>query len=141
MQREKQRILSREWYARTEQRIAWLTLIFGIAAAGVVWLLVSPSWGVGLLLGALLAWLNLHWLQQTLDAVVRVGTAQSGVPRPRVSFWIYARFFLRYALVGLVLYTAWLFFRVPVVSMLTGLCALGAAVVAVCTYEIFVRPG
>jgi len=103
--------------------------------------LVSPSWGAGLLLGAILAWVNLRWLQQALDAVVRVGTAQSGVSRPRVSLWIYARFFLRYAVVGLVLYTGWLFFGVPVVSMLTGLCALGAAVVAECTYEIFVRPG
>lgn len=127
-------------YARPERRIAWLTLAIGSATAAGVVLVVTPRAGVGVLLGALLAWVNLRWLQQALDALVQLSTAQAGEARPRISSWVYIKFFARYALIGLVLYVMVSGFRIPVLSMLGGLCALGAAAIAESVYEVIARP-
>lgn len=127
-------------YGRPERRIAWLTLAIGSVAATVVAIAATPRAGVGVLLGAMLAWVNLRWLQQALDALVQLSTAQAGKARPRISSWVYFKFFARYALIGLVLYVMVSGFGIPVLSMLGGLCALGAAAMAESLYEVIARP-
>ena len=128
-------------YARPERRIAWLTLLLGGAAAAGVAVGVSPRAAAGVVVGTLLAWANLRWLQQALDALVRLATAQAGKPQPRVSIWVYIKFFARYALIALLVYAMVARFRVPILSLLAGLCAVGAAALAESVYEIFVPPG
>ena len=71
-------------YARSERRIAWLTLALGGAAAIVVAILRHWSWAEGLAIGAVLAWLNFRWLRRGLDALVAVATAQEGAAKPRI---------------------------------------------------------
>jgi hypothetical protein len=134
-----QTLRSSEWFERVQWRIAWLTLGIGVIAACVVALAGFGRWGIGILLGAVLAWVNFRWFEQAIGAVARVASAQAGAPRPRVSMWIWVKFFGRYGLIAVLLYTAWAIFRIPVVSMLAGLCALGAAVTAESVYEIFKR--
>jgi hypothetical protein len=125
--------------AVTERRIAWLTLLIGFAAGGIVAVLRDPWWGAGLAIGAGLAWLNFRWLRQGLDALVAASTAQSGAEQPRVPVGAYFRALFRYALIGFSVYVIFKVLRVPLVSIVVGLCALGAATMAVSVYEIW-RP-
>jgi hypothetical protein len=125
--------------ATTERRIAWLTLLIGFAAGGIVGVLRDPWWGAGLAIGAGLAWFNFRWLRQGLDALVAASTAQAGVEQPRVPMGAYFRALFRYALIALTVYVIFIILRVPLVSMVVGLCALGAATIAVSVYEIW-RP-
>jgi hypothetical protein len=130
---------SREWYARAERRIAGLTLALGLAAAVAVAIAGYPRWGLGIAVGAALAWVNFRWFEQGVSAVVRVAQAQTGAPKPHISMWVWVKMFARYGVVGVLLYTTWALWKVPVVAMLAGLCALGAAVMAEGIYEIMGR--
>lgn len=125
---------------RAEQRIGWLTLVLGLAAAaGVAVVLTMPA-GAGVAVGTLLAWVNHRWLRQGLDAVVKVSVAQAGSKKPRISRWTWARLFGRYILIGVVAYAIVKFFAVPVLSVVAGLFALGAATMVEGIYEAAVRP-
>ena len=128
-----------EWYTRVERRIAWMTLAFGAAGGAAAGLAGYPKWGVGIAIGAALAWINFRWFEQGVSAVVRVAQAQTGAPKPRISMWVWVKMFGRYGVIAVLLYTTWALWRVPVVAMLAGLCALGAAVMAESIYEILGR--
>jgi hypothetical protein len=121
----------------TERRIARLTLaVGGLAAVGAGWLF-SIRVGAGVLLGSLLAWIGFRWLESGLDALVRVSTARAadsakaGVPLGAV--W---KLLARYALIVAAVYVTFSLFQIPVLSMLVGLCALGAATILATLYEI-----
>ena len=123
---------------RTERRIAWLTLLCGaVAALGVACVARNWGWAGGLLIGAALAWLNFRWLRKGLDALVAASAAQAGAEKPRVPIGTYFRAVFRYALIGLIVYVIFKFLRVPLASMILGMCALGAAAIAASVYEIF----
>ena len=121
---------------RTERRIAWLTPMFGLAAAAVAAGLHRWSWAAGLAIGAGLAWLNFRWLRRGLDALVVVSTAQEGAAKAHIPTGTWARLVLRYGLIGLCVYVIFEYLNVPLVSMILGLCALGAATIAASVYEI-----
>ena len=123
-------------YARTERRIARWTLLLGFAAAVGAALWFSLRAGAGVLVGAVLAWVSFRWLKGALDALARVSTAQAEAIQVRLPVWSLVRIFLRYALLGLAVYVIFVSFKVPVLSMLVGLCALGAATLAASIYEL-----
>jgi small-conductance mechanosensitive channel len=123
----------------TETLIAWLTPVLGIIAAATAFLLHRKDWSAGLIIGAALAWLNFRWLRQGLDGLVAESQAQAGREKPRVSIVTYLLALLRYSLIALIVYVIFVYLHVPLVSMLVGLCALGAAAIAASVYEIF-RP-
>lgn len=125
--------------ARTERRIAWLTLLIGFAAGAVAGLLRKWPWAAGLAIGAVLSWLNFRWLRQGLDALVSAAAAQAGSERPRVPILTYLRTLFRYGLIALAVYVIYIALRVPPLSMVVGLCALGMATMAASVYEIL-RP-
>ena len=122
--------------AVTERRISWLTLLFGLIAALLVALLRDRLWGAGLAIGAALAWLNFRWLKRGLDALVLASTAQSGKEKPAVPLLSYFGIVFRYMLIALAVYVIFNYLRIPLVSMIVGLCALGAATIAASVYEI-----
>jgi hypothetical protein len=131
--------LEPERYRRTERRIAQLTLAVGaVASAGACWRF-SPRVAVGVLLGSVLAWVNLRWLARALDALTKVSTAKAGSSEARLplstAFWLLAR----YVLIAAVVYVTFSVFKVPVLSMVVGLCALGAATISASLYEVL-RP-
>ncbi len=127
-------------YLRSEGRIAQLTLILGIVAALPVAYFYGWRWGIGIFIGAVLAWLNFRWLQKGLDALANASTAQSSQPSPEVPFSTYFFAALRYLLIGLAVYVIFKVLNVPVLSMIFGLCALGAATFAVSVHEILHSP-
>ena len=126
-------------YIRTEQRIAWLTLALGGAAAVAAAGVGRWPWAKGLAIGAVLAWLNFRWLRRGADALVLVATAQAGAKNPQVPSGTYAKIALRYVLIAFAIYVIFIFLNIPPLSMVLGLCALGAATVAASVYEIL-RP-
>jgi hypothetical protein len=122
---------------RTEQRIAWLTLAIGLAAGATAALTRHWPWASGLMIGAILAWLNFRWLRRGLDALVEASTAQAGAPQPRVPIGTYFRAMFRYALIALSVYVIFKVLRVPLASMVVGLCALAVAALVASVYEIW----
>jgi hypothetical protein len=124
-------------YALTERRIARLTLVLGgIASAGGCFLF-SIRVGAGVMIGALLAWVNFRWLKSALDAVARAATAQVEPSKTRVPLASLFGLIGRYFLIAVSVYVIFVFFRIPVLSMLVGLCALGAATIGASLYEVF----
>jgi small-conductance mechanosensitive channel len=125
--------------AVTERRISWLTLLIGLVAGLLVALLRNRIWGAGLGIGAVLAWLNFRWLRRGLDALVLASTAQVGEKKPVVPLLSYFAMLFRYGLIALAVYVIFEYLRVPLASMVVGLCALGAATIVASAYEIL-RP-
>ncbi|HYK38981.1 MAG TPA: hypothetical protein VEU98_03085, partial [Candidatus Eremiobacteraceae bacterium] len=62
--------------ARTEKRIAWLTLFFGGTAALAAISLGNRLWASGLIIGATLGWINFRLLGHGLDGLVLQSIAQ-----------------------------------------------------------------
>ena len=125
---------------QTERRIAWLTLTFGALFGVIAALRHNMLWSAGLMIGAILAWFNFRWLRQGMDALVAASQAQSGSARPRVPPGIFFRAVFRYALIALCVYVIFRFLKVPLASMVLGLCALGPAALAASVYEIARHP-
>jgi hypothetical protein len=122
---------------RTERRIAWLTLVFGVGACVAAALAGSRVWAGGLLIGAVLAWLNFRWLRRGMDALVAASATQAGLEKPRVPLGAYFGAVFRYGLIALVVYVIFKFLQVPLASMVVGMCALAAAAMAASVYELF----
>jgi hypothetical protein len=123
-------------YLATEKWIARLTLLLGaLTAAPVAWI-YGPVWGAGIFIGAILAWFNFRWLKQGLGALTAASTAQADNPKPQVPISTYFTAAFRYGLIALAVYVIFKYLNVPILSMIFGLCALGAATMAVSVYEI-----
>jgi uncharacterized membrane protein YvlD (DUF360 family) len=120
----------------TEQLIGWLIPIIGLGAAAIVVVYHHRDWATGIAAGSALAWLNFRWLAQGLDALVVDSTAQIGSQKPQVSIVTYFLAAFRYALIALCVYGIFKFLSIPLVSLLLGLCSLGAATIAASIYEI-----
>jgi small-conductance mechanosensitive channel len=121
----------------TERRIAWLTLVFGAASAAAAAFVGNRLWSVGLLIGAVLAWLNFRWLRRGLDALVAASAAQAGAEKPRVPLGAYFAAVFRYGLIALMVYGIFKILKVPLASMVVGMCALAAAAIAASVYELW----
>jgi small-conductance mechanosensitive channel len=122
--------------AATESRISVLTLFIGGLAALLVAVLRDRRWGAGLAIGAALAWLNFRWLRRGLDTLLTASTTQAGRERVVVPLGSYFAVACRYGLIAFAVYVIFEYLKVPVLSMVVGLCALGAATIAASAYEI-----
>src|ERR1700736_3323716 len=103
-------------YALTERRIARLTLLLGAIAAAGACLLFSIRVGAGVLIGALLAWINFRWLKNALDAITRASAAQAQAAKVRLPIWSIFGLIGRYLLIGVSVCVIFIFFRIPVLS-------------------------
>jgi hypothetical protein len=124
-------------YALTERRIARLTLLLGVTASVGACLLFSIRVGAGVLIGAVLAWINFRWLKSALDTVARAATAQSEASKARVPLGSVLGLIGRYLLLAVSVYVIFIFLGIPILSMLVGLCALGVATIGASLYEVF----
>jgi hypothetical protein len=125
--------------ARTERRISWLTLLIGLLAGLLIALLRDPVWGAGVGIGTVLAWLNFRLLERGLNALVQASEAQTGKEKPAVPLRSYFAMAIRYGLIAFAVYAIFELLRIPILSMIIGLCALGAATIGASVYEIL-RP-
>ena len=123
-------------HTRFSRRLEGLTLILGLTSAVVVSYWKSPRVGMGVAIGALLAWLNYRWMDKGLGAFVKFAQDQASSAHPKVPPGIYWRFAGRYGLIGLAVYVSVKCFAVPVLAIVAGLLALGAAAMAEGLYEV-----
>src|SRR5258708_25751100 len=123
-------------YAHTERRIARLTLVLGVIAAAGAYFLFSARVGAGVLIGALLAWVNFRWLKNALDAITHASTAQAQSAKVRLPIWSIFGLIGRYLLIGVSVCVIFIFFRIPVLSILVVFCALRAQPIAASLYEV-----
>jgi hypothetical protein len=121
----------------TERRIAWLTLATGALAAIATGLSYRWIWAAGLLIGAILAWFNFRWLRRAMDALVDAANAQTGAAKTHVPIGTYFRALFRYGLIAFVVYVIFKLLGIPLVSIVLGLLALGAAAIAASVYEVW----
>jgi ATP synthase I chain len=121
----------------TERRIAWLTLLIGAVAAIATGVSFRWIWATGLMIGSILAWLNFRWLRRGMDALVAAANAQSGVAQTHVPVGTYFRALFRYGLIAITVYVIFKLLGIPLVSMVLGLLALGAAAIAASVYEVW----
>jgi len=120
----------------SESLISKLTLVIGLVAAIPVAYLHSPRFGAGIFIGSILAWLNFRWLKQGLDVLTAAIAARQ---KGKVPISTYFKAMFRYGLIALAAYVIFKYLNVPALSMILGLCALGAATMVVSVYEIL-RP-
>jgi small-conductance mechanosensitive channel len=123
-------------YQRSESRISHLTLVLGAIAALFVGFFYSSRWGIGLMIGAVLAWLNFRWLRQGVDALTETVVAQRDRRKRKIPLLTYLKVAFRYALIALIVYVIFKYLNVPALSMILGLCALGAATLVVSVHEM-----
>jgi small-conductance mechanosensitive channel len=126
-------------YRKTESLISYLTLVFGALAALSVAYFHNWRWAAGLFIGSFLAWCNFRWLKQGANALTEAATAQAQQKKIHVPIGTYFAAALRYGLIALIVYVIFKYLNVPVLSMVVGLCALGAATIVVSVHSIL-RP-
>ncbi len=126
-------------YRKSEFRISHLTLLLGALTAVPVAYLHNWHWGVGIFIGSFLAWCNFRWLKQGADALTERATAQANQKKVRVPLVTYFTAAFRYGLIALTVYAIFKYLNVPALSMVVGLCALGAATIVVSVHSV-VRP-
>ena len=124
---------------QTERRIAWLTLAWGLTGVLVAAALGRFAWAFGLGVGTALAWHNFRLVRRGMDAFVEAAKQQSASRKAQVPLATYAAMALRYGLIAAVVYATFELLKVPLLSMVVGLCALGAAAISASVYEVL-RP-
>jgi hypothetical protein len=127
-------------YVRSESRISFLTLLLGVLAGLPVGYFRGWRWGLGIFIGAILAWVNFRWLKQGVDALASAAREQADQPKAKVPILTYFKAMFRYGLIALCVYVIFKYLNVPVLSMILGLCALGAATIAVSVHEVLRSP-
>lgn len=128
------------FYRVAERQIELWTLLVG--ATGALLAGLSWSWTAagGVLLGAVLAWLNFRWLKQGVAALERVSVAQTHADRVRIPRRVYVKFFGRYVLLLAALYVILSRSLLPVGAVFVGLFALVAAVLGAMLVVLIRRP-
>jgi small-conductance mechanosensitive channel len=125
---------------RSEARISWLTLLLGALAALPVAYFHGSRWGIGIFIGSILAWFNFRWLKQGVDALAEASAAQADRKKVAVPITTHFKAIFRYGLIALIVYVIFKYLNVPVLSMVFGMCALGAATIVVSVHSILRPP-
>lgn len=107
----------------SNERILVIMAVLGIAGgiAGLIW--VSLPFGVGVVVGTALAFLNYYWLKSSLR---KIFSAAAAGERPRM---LSGTYFLRYLVIAAVIAVIYATGILPIVALLLGLAAFGFAVV------------
>jgi hypothetical protein len=120
--------------ASTVERIGWLTLAIGFAAAlGTEIVSRRWRWAAGIAAGTLLGWLNFQLLQRGAAILLTTSQAQESDEKPRLPV---LGAILRYGLMGLSVYVIFEYLHVPLVSLMTGLCAFAVATITASIWAI-----
>ena len=98
-------------------------------------ILNSPLFGLGILLGGILSFLNYYWLKFSLKKVFEV--AGSG-EKPRLAG---GHYILRYLVFGLVLALIYLTKVIPIVAVILGLASFAFAIIVEGIIRIFSEVG
>jgi ATP synthase I chain len=118
---------------RVLRNIGNLTLAIGALAGGLALAFRHADWAKGVVLGAVLAWLNFRWIKRGVGVMLSAAAErESG----RGGGAVVLLLVFRYVLLGGAIYVIFNYIHVPLLSIAVGLCALGAATIAASVWEI-----
>ena len=120
--------MSAEPFEGLERRLDRSSIILAIAGVSAAFLLYSSKAAMSAAAGALLSYINFHWLKQAIDFLV------SNPNRP--GRFVLARFVGRYALIGLVLYVTIRSSLLDLRFVFAGLLVYVAAILIECASEV-----
>jgi len=124
------------FYRAAERRIEYLTLVAGTVAAIVAAWQWGWPYGAGVLVGAVLSWVNFRWLKQALHVMTALAEAQPDPARARIPASVYVKFFARYALLIVVVYVIFSRSWLPTTAVLAGLFTVVAGVMLEMMYQL-----
>jgi hypothetical protein len=113
-----------------DRRLNRSSLIITIAAVSLVFFLYSAKAALSIAAGAVLSYINFHWLKQAIDFIVLQGAQGHGARG--VAF----RFVARYALIGIFLYVTIRSSALQLVFVFAGLLTYVAAILIECISEV-----
>lgn len=112
-------------------RIKILMVFAAIAGSVASWILITPRFGIGVLIGGIMSLISFYWLDYTLGLII--GEAAAG-EQPK---FLVGRYFARYSAIAAVLVIVYASRVVPVESVLLGLASVAPAVVIEGLIRIF----
>ena len=117
---------------QSHRRILVLMALVGLAGSLAGAVFVTGRFGLGVFVGASLAFVNYFWLKRSLRKIFEAATEKGRKPS-----LLAAGYFARYAVLGLILAIVFITAVVPVTSFITGLTAFAVAVVLEGLIRIF----
>lgn len=117
----------------SHRRILWLMALVGVAGGIAGFAFHSFRFGLGVLIGTLLAFANYYWLKSSLRKIF--AAAESG-ERPRM---LAGKYFLRYVILAIVVAFIYVADLVPIAGLILGLAGFGFAVVIEGLIRIFAK--
>jgi hypothetical protein len=117
----------------SHERILWIMAILGIGGGIAGFAFKSFGFGLGVLIGTALAFVNYYWLKSSLRKIF--SAAESG-ERPKM---LAGKYFLRYIVLAAVVALIYITGLVPIVALILGLAGFGFAVVIEGLIRIIVR--
>ena len=107
----------------TNRRIIAIMAILGVLGTIAGFVLASAAFGIGVLIGVTLAFVNYFWLQHSLKKIF--AAADSG-EKPRM---LAGRYFLRYLILGAIVAVIYASGSMPIAAVVVGMAGIGFAVV------------
>lgn len=107
----------------SHERILWIMAVLGVAGGIAGFAFKAFDFGLGILIGTALAFVNYYWLKSSLRKIF--SAAESG-EKPRM---LAGGYFLRYIVLGIVVAVIYIAGLVPIVALILGLAGFGFAVV------------
>jgi len=123
-----------DFYSRALERIQRIIIVIGIAALVTAWGYFGWRIGLGVALGASIAYLNFHWLKKVVAGLAEL-TIKSGSPAS--SRGIVHRFLLRYFLMALIAFVILTVSRESLYGLFAGLFLPVAAILCEAAYETY----
>ncbi|MEP6704803.1 MAG: ATP synthase subunit I [Acidobacteriota bacterium] len=113
----------------SHERILWIMALLGIAGGIAGFAFITFGFGLGIIVGTILAFVNYYWLKSSLRKIF--SAAEIG-EKPKM---LAGKYFVRYIILGIVIAVIYITGMLPIVPVVLGLAAFGFAVVV----EGFIR--
>ena len=108
----------------SHRRILWTMGLVAAISGLAGFIFISPRFGVGVILGGILSFINYYWLKVSLKRLFDNAVADGQKPR-----FLAVRYFGRYLTLGAILTVVFLTKTVPVVAVILGLSSFALAIV------------
>lgn len=115
----------------TNSRIIVIMAVLGVIGTIAGFVFISVPFGIGVLVGVSLAFINYFWLQHSLKKIF--AAADSG-EKPRM---LAGRYFLRYLILGVIVAVIYASGWMPIAAVILGMAGIGFAVVIEGMIRIF----
>jgi ATP synthase I subunit len=119
-----------DWMEGVDRRLDRSSLVLTLTAMPVAFVLHSAKAALSIGAGALLSYINFHWLKQAVDFAVTHVTETAPAKR------VIVRFVGRYVLIALVLYVTIRGSVLDLVFVFAGLLVYAAAILIECVSEV-----